>query len=166
MSPLLRASATAVLLVLVAGCGDGDGGGDGGKVGAVSKADYLAEAEAICKSSNAERKQLETPTSVAGLAPYVSRVVAIADGATSKLRALTAPAADAAELQTKVLGPLEEQLSAGHTYADQVAAAAKANDTAALGALLSDPPTKTRADLPFMKDYGFDECVKAADTGS
>ena len=39
-------------------------------------------------------------------------------------------------------------------------------DQQALVGLLSNPPTDTTADLPWMKSYGFNECVKAADTSS
>ncbi len=155
MKPVLVASA---LVLLVTGCGGGS------STGSTSKSAYIAKAEAICATANTEQKALTRPTSIDGLAPYVGRVVAIADEATTKLQALEVPASDAAELQKRVLGPLQEQLSAGHTYADEVAAAAKAKDSTVLVKLLSDPPTKTRADLPWMKDYGFDECVKAADT--
>jgi hypothetical protein len=149
-----------LILLLVTACG-------GGSLGAAAaKADYIKAAEKICAESNAKQKALTTPTSLPGLAPYVSRVVAIADEATTKLAALTPPAKDKAELQAKVLGPLEGQLKDGHLYADKVAAASQANDTKALGDLLTNAPTATRADLRFMKSYGFTSCIDAADTGN
>lgn len=148
-----------VPVLLLTACGGGSA-----DVGSISKADYIAQAEAICMKANTEQAALTTPTAINALAPYVSRIVAIADEATTSLQKLEVPKADAADLQKKVLSPLQAQLSAGHTYADEVTKAAKASDTTALVKLLSNPPTKTTADLPWMKDYGFDECVKAADT--
>ncbi len=148
-----------VPVLLLTACGGGSA-----DVGSISKADYLAQAEVICKKANTEQDALTTPTSIDALAPYVSRIVAIADEATTSLQKLEVPKADAAELQQKVLTPLQGQLSAGHAYADEVTKASKAGDNTGLVTLLSNPPTKTTADLPWMKDYGFDECVKAADT--
>lgn len=150
-----------VVLLLVTACG----GGSGGPVASgVSRADFIKAAEVVCAKANTEQKALKTPTAVEELAPYVARIVAIADEATTSLQAMTPPTADAADLKQKVFTPLREQLVAGHAYADEVAVAAKAKDNKALVTLLSNPPTQTKADLPWMKDYGFKECVDAADT--
>ena len=152
-----------LILLLATAC---SGGSSAHLATGPSKADYVRDAEKICAEANAKQKALTTPTSLPALAPYVSRVVAIADEATTKLRALSPPDKDKADLQAKVLGPLESQLKDGHAYADKVAAASKANDVKTLGELLTNAPTATRADLRFMKSYGFTECIEAADTGS
>jgi hypothetical protein len=152
----------ALVLLLATACS----GGPATVATGPSKADYVRDAEKICAEANAKQKALTTPTSLPALAPYVSRVVAIADEATTKLAALSPPDKDKAELQAKVLGPLESQLKDGHAYADKVAAASKANDTKRLGELLTNAPTATRADLRFMKSYGFTACIDAADTGN
>lgn len=153
----------ALILLLATAC---SGGSSPTVAGGPSKADYVRDAEKICAEANAKQKALTTPTSLPALSPYVSSVVAIADEATTKLAALTPPEKDKADLQTKVLGPLQSQLKDGHAYADKVAAASKANDVKTLGDLLTNAPTATRADLRFMKAYGFTECIDAADTGS
>jgi hypothetical protein len=44
-------------------------------------------------------------------------------------------------------------------------AVAKKDDTA-LGRLITNPPTGSKADLDWMRSYGFKQCVDAADTGS
>ena len=150
----------AVLLLLTA-CSSGS---TAPPVGGVSKADYVKQAEAVCAVANKDQNALVTPTSVDGLAPYVSRIVAIAEKATTELKAIEAPKADQADLQEKVLGPLSAQLVVGQAYADKVAAAAKTKDNAALVQLLTNAPTQTKADLRWMKGYGFKECVEAADT--
>ncbi len=150
----------AVILLLTA-CSSG---GTSPAAGGVSKADYLTSAEAICATANKEQDALDTPTAVDALAPYVSRIVAIAEQATTDLKGLETPKADKADLQEKVLGPLSDQLVVGQAYADQVAAAAAKKDNAALVTLLTEAPTQTKADLRWMKGYGFKECVEAADT--
>jgi hypothetical protein len=155
---------TRVLVLLLAtAC---SGGSAAAVAAGPSRADYVRAAEKICAEANAKQKALTTPTSLPALAPYVSRVVAIADEATTRLAALSPPVKDRADLQAKVLGPLQSQLADGHVYADKVAAASKANDLKTLGELLTNAPTATRADLRFMKSYGFTECIEAADTGS
>lgn len=130
--------------------------------GGVSKAAYVTQAETICTDANAKQKSLKSPTSVEMLAPYVTQVTAIADETATRIASLTPPKADAADLQTKVLGPLHEQLSAGHAYAGKVAAASDANDLTTLSSLLHNPP-KTQVDLRWMKSYGFSACIDAVD---
>lgn len=151
-----------LVLVLVAACSSGSAKVASG----VSKADYLKKAEAVCAKANKEQNALKTPTEVKALAPYVSKVVAIADEASAGISALEAPKADKEEIDAKVLAPLKAQLVLGHDYADKVAAAAKADDQGALVQLLTHPPTDTKADLVWMKRYGFKECVDAADTST
>lgn len=152
----------ALALLLATAC---SGGGDKVSSQGVSKEDFLAKAEKVCAQANTDQDALKTPTSVDALAPYVARVVEIADTATEELKKLELPKADEADLKAKVLDPLEAQLTAGHAYADKVKAAADKNDFVALTKLLGDPPTDSKADLRWMKDYGFDACVEAADTG-
>lgn len=151
-----RALALA-LVVLVTGCGGGSGGGE--------RAAYIQAAEAICAKANSDQKALKAPD-VAHLVPYVTKVVAIADDATTKLLALDAPKNDEKQLHAKLLDPLRRQVARGHAFASQVAQAQKKNDQAALFRLFSNPPTQTLADLRWMKGYGFKACVDAADTSS
>ncbi len=147
-------------VALAVGCG---GGTPAAPVG-VSKATYLTRAEAICAKANADQKALKTPSAIGELAPYVAKVVALADTATQAVGALEPPRADRADVQAKVLEPLKAQLVEGHAYATKVAAASRTGDQKALVSLLSNPPTGSKADLRWMRSYGFVECVKAADT--
>ena len=147
-------------LALAVGCG----GGTTPPPGGVSKAAYLGQAEAICAKANADQKALKTPSAIGELAPYVAKVVALADSATQAVDALEPPRADRADVQAKVLQPLKAQLVEGHTYAAKVAVAAQKGDQKALVSLLSNPPTGSKADLRWMRSYGFVECVKSADT--
>ncbi|GAC1441507.1 MAG: hypothetical protein NVSMB55_09500 [Mycobacteriales bacterium] len=155
--------ALAVLL-LVAACGGGSSGSSSGS----DKAAYLTKAEAICTASNSELKVAKKtlPPDIAAVPPYVHKLIDIARRDVTDLSALTPPKADAADITSKVIAPLKAQLLDGDAYAAKIDAAAAAKDNATLTDLVLHPPTKTRADVAFMKSYGFKACVKAADTGN
>jgi len=163
MSAVKRApsflSLGCLLLVGAAAC-------SGSSSGSLVKARtaYIVKAEAVCQKANDQQKALKTPTSVKQLSPYVDAVVRIADETSAALGKLTPPKKDKADLDKHVFSPLREQLAKGQAYADRVRTAAKRNDVIELAKLLSDPPNKTAADLSWMRHYGFQQCVDAADT--
>ena len=157
MKPL----ALLVPLALLAGCSGGSKA-----TGGVSKADYIKKAEVICTKAVADQKALKTPTTPDLIPAYVAGVIAIADAATTGLAALEAPKADKKALEAKVIEPLQGQLAVAHDYYDQIVAATKNKDQKALVKLLGNPPTDAKADLRWMKSYGFTQCVDAADTSN
>jgi hypothetical protein len=166
----MRGMKRALLLVLVvtslaAGCAGGDGGGGDDEPSA--KQAYLNKAEAVCARVNTEIDQAkkQQPTSADAIPPYVKKLIDLARTNVQELSALTSPPDDAADLKAKVLDPLTEQLKIGDAYSAKVDAAAKAKDPILLQ-LITNPPTETKADLAFMKAYGFKACVTAADTGA
>lgn len=148
-----------VPLVLLSACGGSD------KPSGLAKADYIAKAEAICTRANTEIKALTTPTSVAAVAAYVEESLQIAEVATGEIKKLEPPAADKAEIKAKVLDPLDGQVVDGKEFLVKVKAAVAKNDQAALGQLIANPPIDSKADLAWMRSYGFTSCVEAADTG-
>jgi hypothetical protein len=147
-------------LLTVAACSAGSSAAAAGK----AKADYLAKAEVICTKANTQQAALKKPLSAADLAPYVHSLVSIADQSTTALLRLTPPQADGKELHAQLLDPLSTQLAKAKTFDAAVAKAVKAKDQVGLVKLLSDPPTKTVANLTWMRSYGFHACVDAADT--
>lgn len=148
-------------LLLLSACG----GSDDDQVSAgLSKADYIAKAEAICSTANKEIDALPAPTSIAAVQGLVEESVKIAEAATDKIKDLDPPASDRADLKAKVLDPLDGQVTDGKEFLAKVKDAVAKNDQAALGQLLADPPRDSKADLDWMRGYGFKECVKAADT--
>jgi hypothetical protein len=72
------------LAVLAAGCGGG--GGE-----RLSRDDYVAKADAICREVTKKRQTLPIPTSIAGIPRYVDRALPLLDNARSDLRALRPP---------------------------------------------------------------------------
>lgn len=152
----------ALLLVLmtVGACG-GSGSSD-----KAAKTAYLGKAEAICRTAVAKQKALTSPQTPEALATYVNDVVAIAVQATQDLSTLSPPKADRSALQDKFLGPLQAQADDARRYAADITAASRSNDQAALGRLALTPPTKPKADLAYLRSYGFSACVDAADTSN
>lgn len=157
----MKRFAAALPLALLAACG----GSDTEQVASgLSKAEYVAKAEAICTKANADVKAEGFPTSPQALPTYVENLLKIADQATKDIVALEPPAADKADLQAKVLTPLQGQITEGRAYLAKVRAAVSTNDQAELGRLLASPPASSKADLDWMRGYGFKACVESADT--
>lgn len=150
-----------VLVLLLAACGGGSGKTD-------PKAAYVAAAEAVCAKANTElaAAKKEQPTAVTAVPAYVHRLVEIARSNVKELTALAPPPGDAAQVKSKLLDPLAQQLADGDAFAAKVDAAAAKKDSAGLFRLVTNPPTTTRVDVAWMKSYGFTACVKAADTGA
>jgi hypothetical protein len=155
-----RIALAVPVLLLAAACG----GGSDDKDKSSSKAEYVSKAEAICKKANADQAALAFPTTAAAFPGYVKSIVDLAEKATEDIEALEPPAADKADLEAKVLKPLNTALEAGKKYQADVAAAAAKNDQTKLGQLVASPPTGSTADIAWMKAYGFVECVKAAES--
>jgi hypothetical protein len=151
----VRAAAALLSLLLLAACGGDDG---------PARAAYVSKAEVICAKADAEQKKLAPPLDVKTFSPYVTKAVGIAERVLRDLEALEAPEDDAKDLEAKVFKPLREQLVVAQAYATEAATATKENDQAALLRLAGNPPTETKADLRWMKSYGFNSCVEAADT--
>lgn len=159
----MRRAALVLLLAAVAGCG-----GDSGAPAPVTDKDrYLAKAEAVCTTANEELAKVKAsqPTSSDLLPAFVKSVVDVARRNVMQLAALTPPADDAPDITAKVITPLQQQVAVGDTYTAKVTKAVKDKDPGLLG-LIASPPTETKADLAFMRDYGFEACVKAADTAN
>ena len=152
-----RVAAVLPVLLLAVACG---GGGED------AKAEYLKAAEAICQDALAQREELAKafPSDPAALPAYVDRAVGTVRDYAQRLDGLAPPEADRPVIEEKVLEPLRQQLTVAEKYAQQIRAAAEAKDDRQLTALLFDPPLETRADIAFMREYGFDACARAADT--
>jgi hypothetical protein len=151
--------------VLVAACGGGASTAAGSDE-AAAKAAYLKKTEPICAAANAAKKALVAPTGVNDLVPYAKKVVDLSEKVTAQFAAVTPPEPDRKNIQAKVVGPLQKEVAGGREFITQLEAAKAAGDLKAISNLLADPPTKTLSDLTFMKDYGFVDCVVAADTDS
>jgi hypothetical protein len=152
-----------VLLLTTACSGGGD---DGGQPSLEDRrADYLAAAEDVCTEADIAVRDLGTPSGVADVPAFADKVVALVRSTVEELTAVEPPAEDAAEITAKVYDPLRADVTSAEAYAGQLKAAAAANDTATLLRLAGERP-QTTADLAFMREYGFDQCVRVADQSS
>ena len=154
-----RSLVLPVLLVVVTACSDG---GDDGPTEPDPRAAYVEQAEQVCADANEQEAEIGTPASVTEVPAAADRALAVVRETVTEVTALEPPEADRADLQAKVLDPLRADLTAAEQYVAQLKAAASANDGAALLRLVQDRP-QTTADLAYMREYGFVECVKAAD---
>jgi hypothetical protein len=157
-----RIALVVPVLLLAAACGGSDDKDQ--TASGLSKAEYLTKAEAVCKKANADQEALTFPTTAAAFPTYVQDLLDLADKATKEIDALEPPAADKADLETKVINPLKGQIVLGKTYLERIKEAVAANDQQKLGQLVASPPTGSKADLDWMRSYGFKECVESADT--
>jgi hypothetical protein len=157
-----RVALVVPVLLLAAACGGSD---DKDQTSSgLSKADYISKAEAICKKANADQEALSFPKTAAAFPTYVQGLLDLADKATKEIDALEPPAADKADLEAKVITPLKGQIELGRSYLEQIKAAVAKNDQKKLGELVASPPTGSKADLDWMRSYGFSACVESADT--
>jgi hypothetical protein len=147
------------VLLLAAACGGSDD-----KASELSKSDFVSKAEAICKKANTGQEALTFPTTAAGFPTYVQDLLELADKAEKEIEALEPPAADKADLEAKVITPLKGQIALGRTYLEDIKAAVAKNDQQKLSQLVASPPTGAKADLEWMKSYGFKECLDSANT--
>ncbi|MCU1600381.1 MAG: hypothetical protein JWO22_1090 [Frankiales bacterium] len=148
-------------VLLVAACSGGSSAQPGS-----GRSAFIAKAEVICAKANKAKDGLKKPLSTTDLATYVHSLVMVADESTTALLELTPPADDKKDLEAQVLEPLSKQLVKARAFDAAIAKAVKANDQVTIVNLLKDPPTKTTANLDYMRKYGFKECVTAADTSS
>ena len=143
---LLPALSTTVLVL--AACGGGED----------EKAEYVEQASAVCSEAKAQLDAEQRPTAADGFAPFVQRVVEIAEVAEGKLLALEPPEDDKAELEQKLLDPLSAQVEQGRQYAAKVEAAG--TEQAKLLPLLSQVPGTGDIDVAYVEEYGLKACTE------
>lgn len=139
-------------------------GGDSGDSLKDRRAAYVKQAEAVCKDANDKAAALQTPSSVAAVPAFADQGLQLVRSTVERFAAVQPPKEDAAEISAKVTDRLKADEATVATYVDQVKAAAAANDNAGLLRLVQNRP-RTTADVAFMRTYGFDQCVKAAQQG-
>jgi len=138
----------AALLALLAACGGSSG---------LSKADYVKQADAVCRDGAKQIAALEVPSDVTGLPAAAARVVAVQRATLDRLRAIHPPKADKAQI-AKWIALVDQTLDQAEMSASsqrrgdlQRAVTANANGAALDG----------RAD-EIARGYGLRTCVQAA----
>src|SRR5690349_9018153 len=108
-----RVALVVPVLLLAAACGGSD---DDKKASGDSKAAYLTKAEAICTKVNADYAGLEFPKTTQAFPTYVQGLIDLAQKAQQDLEALDPPAADKADIESKVMTPLKGQIELAKAY--------------------------------------------------
>ena len=124
---MLRAArssaALAAVLLLAGGCFGGSGGGSSSS--GVSRAQFVAQARAICATYQTRIALLKGATTLPQVAQQGRRAIALEAAELKQLRALTPPDADRA-----AFGRLLDSLGTGIATARDLVAAADAGNTA------------------------------------
>jgi hypothetical protein len=81
-----RAACLVLGVIVLAGCGGGGGGGD-----RLSRSEYAAKADAICRKSNEATSSVGRPKDLAGLAKAFDQALPVLDRALKQLHALKPP---------------------------------------------------------------------------
>ncbi len=141
----IRRAALAVVAIalLAAGCGDDR----------LTKEEYIAQADAICKEGNEKMLALAVPTGLEEVAELAGQAIEIQEQAVADLRALKPPEADEAILN-EAYDLLDRQIEIGK----QIQAAAEAADQAKIQELFPQIDSVNRQATQIAKDYGLVEC--------
>jgi len=136
-------------LLAVAGCGGGgSGGGD-----RLTKEEYIAQADAICKATEEKLDALAEPTSKEEFASFLEEGLGLSEGQLDDLRALNPPEADEATLE-EAYSLVEQQLDVIRQMVDAV----KADDEAAVQELITQGDALNDQADQIAADYGLKEC--------
>jgi len=144
---LLLAGLAALAL---AGCGGGDTAG-----GTLTKAEFVAQANAICKDYDARIDALGEPGSIEDLVGLAAKAKPLAEEAVASLRALKAPE----DLQARY----DEYLATGDVNIDllvQLGEAAKSGDDTAIEMIGTEGEDNAGKAHGIAAELGLTECAK------
>ena len=138
--------------------------------GQLSKAEFVAQANALCRTTYPKVHPGPAPTGptdYAALLAYAQATVREFPPYNKAIRALVAKSPDQAELTSKWVAVDEAGVAAGTPHLQQLITAVRARDDAkieqALDAL-NALPDESAAEGKFLTDYGLTECAKLATT--
>ena len=155
---------TAALLVLasvgsITACGDDDDDGGGGGSGSggseqLSKAEFIEQADDICKDFTDATEDLTDPEEEDEVLPYLEDALELLDETESKFAALDPPA-DGEEVHEAQLGTIREFQRLFNEARDL----AEGGDVPGAIALLDGADPGAESD-ELVKDYGFKDCAE------
>lgn len=149
-----RALVLLAAAAALAGCG---GSGDESEEG-LTKAEWIAKADAICKESFAAAKDIPRPTSPEQFDEYLAKVLAISRRFDPKFAALEAPEGDEETVQNLVR--LNEE---GTLLVANLLDAVRAQDAAKVARIVQQGTANAREFGAAARAYGAKECAKAGD---
>ena len=142
-----------VATLVVAGCSSDDGGAR------LSKAQYIAKADQICRDANQKTAALAPPTSSDPqvLATFLGKSGQIISDAAGKLKKLKPPAAD-----EKKINQLIDGLQASARLFPPLIKAVKAQDTQRIQELAAQLRQTSLQGSQIAQNYGFHVCAHAS----
>jgi hypothetical protein len=152
------AASMAVALVLAA-CSS-DSGSSGGS-GRLTKAQYIARADQICKAANRKAQALGAPTTTdpQALAQFLSKSGRIINDAVDQLKKLNPPKADEQKINTLVNG-----LQKSASYFPALVKAVKNQDTQQVKQVARKLQEASLKGAQIAQSYGFHVCAHSAAT--
>jgi hypothetical protein len=145
----MRWRSRILMIVSVAGGFASGCGSDGG----LSKAAYLARADAICTATNARLLALGPPRSVEQFGPFAEEAVPVLERGLTRLRGLEAPDEIAARL-----GDFHSRIEALVAAFRRAAAAARARNNAELRSSAAEAATEADAVGTQARAIGYRVC--------
>lgn len=146
---MLLAAAAALV-----GCG---GSGDDGQE-RLTKAEWIAKADALCKQSFAAAERVPQPESAEQFDEYLAEVLALSRRFDPKFAALGAPEGDEKIVQNLVR--LNEE---GTLLLTNLLEAVRAQDVAKVDRIITQGTANAREFAAAARAYGSKECAKAGD---
>src|SRR3954469_5177890 len=149
----LTMAGLAALTLFAAGCGGGDDKSSSSTSGGLSRDDYVAQADKICKTANDKILSVRAPQNAKEVVAYVKVALPQIDTAVAKLKALDAGddvKADAA----KLIANLQKQ----REVIRRIGAAAKTRDVQALTNATADGAKLAETTQEQASDAGFQTC--------
>lgn len=140
-------TALALSSALAFGCGDDEGGG------ALSKAEFEKQGNAICKKFEAESKTLGDPQSVEEIPPYADKALALFDKQLGELRELEAPDEYKSDFD-KLLKTGDEAKG----FIRDLKAAAESNDEKKIAAIGEEAESRDQTSDELAQKVGLTEC--------
>jgi hypothetical protein len=142
------AALVGVLVLLVTACGGG-----GGSDARLSKEEFQSQANAICDKYQKQLQQLKTPTNLDEIPDLVDQALAILNKEIDEISALNPPQ----ELQSQ----FDDMIAASDktkAAADDLSAAAKSGDQAAVQKALEEGNAASKQADEFAGELGLDSC--------
>ncbi|HZE50942.1 MAG TPA: hypothetical protein VE074_15330 [Jatrophihabitantaceae bacterium] len=134
--------------------------------GQLSKAEFVAQANAVCGSVNAKVQKLPAPsgpTDYPATIAYTRTVLDLFPPFSKQTKALVARSADKDELTAKWISLDQSDFAAQKPLLTQLLAAAQAKQSAKVEQLysaLDKTPDHSQAEATYLNSYGLTECAK------
>jgi hypothetical protein len=143
--------------VALGGCG---GSGDDGDEG-LTKAEWIAKADALCKQSFAASERVAQPQTTAQFDEYLAKQLALSRRFDPKFEALGAPEGDEEAVENLVRLNEEGTLLLGN-----LVDAVRAQDVAKVERIVTQGTANAREFAAAARAYGAEECAKAGEAGT